>query len=130
MNFRCGAKLTKQQFGRDKSNDQIKMKKFMTKFRVSILPSTFAIFLICLLVATLSGKSSAFIERVGSTPIHSVQLTQKGYIQVRIAHDDSEKVTTGFYYFPVLYLEQIIFSVRNVYAGDNKSGLKVIYVLF
>ncbi|XP_012216524.1 uncharacterized protein [Linepithema humile] len=58
------------------------MKKFMTKFGISILPSTFAIFLGCLLVAALSGRSSALIERkVGGTPMHSVQLTQKGYIQ-------------------------------------------------
>jgi len=44
-------------------------------------------FLLPLLVLAISGVSIALVagERIG-TSMHSVQLTQKGYIQVRIGH--------------------------------------------
>jgi len=66
----------------NEDDDQIKMKKFVTNFR--ILPSMFLI-LLSLLAVAVSKTSTELVERnLGGTPMHSVQLTQKGYIQVRI----------------------------------------------
>lgn len=62
------------------------MKKFMTDSGLGgiLLPPTLPI-LFGLLVVAVSGVSIALVatEKSG-TPMHSVQLTQKGYIQVRI----------------------------------------------
>lgn len=65
------------------------MKKFVTDFGISILPSS-PLILLALLVVAVSKISTEFVDierHHGGTPMHSVQLTQKGYIQVRIACD-------------------------------------------
>ncbi|KYM86683.1 Pentraxin-related protein PTX3 [Atta colombica] len=55
------------------------MKKFVTNFR--ILPSM-SLILLSLLAVAVSKTSTELVERnLGGTPMHSVQLTQKGYIQ-------------------------------------------------
>ncbi|KAL0105674.1 hypothetical protein PUN28_015857 [Cardiocondyla obscurior] len=58
------------------------MKKFVTNFGISIFPSASLIFL-GLLVAAVSRVPAELVEkRAGRrTPMHSVQFTQKGYIQ-------------------------------------------------
>ncbi|XP_011686212.1 PREDICTED: uncharacterized protein LOC105448980 [Wasmannia auropunctata] len=59
------------------------MKKLMTNFEISILPFS-SLILLGLLVAAVSTTSVELVgaERsLGGTPMHSVQMTQKGYIQ-------------------------------------------------
>ncbi|XP_072762132.1 uncharacterized protein [Anoplolepis gracilipes] len=59
------------------------MKKFATNFGISVLPFSFSV-LLGLLIATVSGISTALVDaekNVVGTPMHGVELTQKGYIQ-------------------------------------------------
>ncbi|KYN00761.1 Pentraxin-related protein PTX3 [Cyphomyrmex costatus] len=58
------------------------MKKFVTNFGISILPST-SLILLSLLVVAVSKTSTGLVgaKKNFGTPMHSVQLTQKGYIQ-------------------------------------------------
>lgn len=67
---------------------RLRMKKFVTNFGISIFPSSSSI-LLSLLIVTVSRISAELgtEKNVRGTPMHSVQLTQKGYIQVRIARD-------------------------------------------
>ncbi|KAM0728924.1 Pentraxin-related protein PTX3 [Formica fusca] len=59
------------------------MKKFATNFGISVLFFSFSVFLGSLIAAIL-GISTVLVDaekNVDSTPMHSVELTQKGYIQ-------------------------------------------------
>ncbi|XP_077282245.1 uncharacterized protein LOC143908452 [Temnothorax americanus] len=59
------------------------MKKFVTNFGISILPSS-SLILLGLLIVAVSRISTELVgteRNVRGTPMHSVQLTQKGYIQ-------------------------------------------------
>lgn len=74
------------------------MKKFATNFGISVLSFSFSL-LLGSLIAAISGISTALVEaekNVDSTPMHSVELTQKGYIQVR---NNSRKVYPNFVVF-------------------------------
>jgi hypothetical protein len=70
----------------NEGDDQIRMKRSTTDSAFGGVLPRFR-FLLALLVLAVSGVSIALVtgERIG-TPMHSVQLTQKGYIQVRIDH--------------------------------------------
>lgn len=62
------------------------MKKFATNFEISVLSFSFSV-LLSPLIAAISGISPVIVDaekNVHNTPMHSVELTQKGYIQVRI----------------------------------------------
>lgn len=65
------------------------MKKFAVNFGICILPSS-SLILLGLLVVAVSRVSTELVgaeKYLGGTPMHAVELTQKGYIQVRIARD-------------------------------------------
>lgn len=66
-----------------KGDDQIRMKGLATRFGVSILLLASAIFL-GWSVATVSGLAG---NNIAGAPMHKVQLTQKGYIQVSSDND-------------------------------------------
>jgi len=68
----------------NEDDDQIRMKKFVTNFGISILPSSSLILLGLLVVAGILTELVGAERNLGGTPMHSVQLTQKGYIQVRM----------------------------------------------
>lgn len=75
----------------NEGDDQIRMKKFATDLGISILLLLSSTFLGCC-TAAISGLSTALAGAVGNVggtpPMHKVQLTQKGYIQVRNAGDN------------------------------------------
>lgn len=81
----------KQRWMCNEGDDQIRMKKFATDLGISILLLLSSTFLGCC-TAAISGLSTALAGAVGNVggtpPMHKVQLTQKGYIQVRNARDN------------------------------------------
>lgn len=101
VNFR-GEAIEETAIGCNEGDDQIRMKKFVTNFGISILPSS-SLILLGLLIVAVSRISSELVgtekRNVRGTPMHSVQLTQKGYIQVRIACDEISVKTQIFSVF-------------------------------
>lgn len=88
-NFRNGVAIEEIAIRCNEDDDRIRMKKFALHFGISILPFS-PLILVGLLVAAVSRVSTELvgIERYfGGTPMHAVQFTQKGYIQVRIGRD-------------------------------------------
>lgn len=85
-NFRCEA-IEEIAIRCNEGDDQIRMKKFVTNFGISILP--FPSLVLGLLIIAVSRISTELVDaerRLSGTPMHGVQLTQKGYIQVRISY--------------------------------------------
>lgn len=85
-NFRCEA-IEEIPIRCNEGDDQIRMKKFVTNFGISIPP--FPSLILGLLIIAVSRISTELVgaeRKLSATPMHGVQLTQKGYIQVRISY--------------------------------------------
>lgn len=87
------------------------MKKLATNLGISILLLLSSIFL-GRRTAAISGLSAAPEQHVGgTTPMHKVQLTQKGYIQVRA---ETASINVASLSFVRLSRRNLVISPRNM----------------